>query len=227
LVATQSLRPKAAWQTWTLKVTTTLVLALALSVALPWLFRFVDADRVLFTDIGGTIHQGSWSDRHPAVWWFGLEREYFAGVVLTTVAAMYVSSLNSNSLWALLACFPTGAAIAALFGSIVVPMRFWLIRQLFSGLQTLVTPAMIGNYRDPGWRIYFARYRTLQGVEQYSMIILTIGLSGVLLYLASRNHRSLERGRVVVIRQIGVIALYVAVATFLFVAAGRLVWWLG
>jgi len=227
VLPSQALQPKAAWRPWAVKVTITLGLALALSVALPWLFRFVDADRVLFTDIGGTLHQGSWSDRHPADWWFGLELAYFAGVVLTTIAALYVSSLNSNSLWALLACFPTGAAIAALFGSIVVPMRFWLIRLYFSGIETLVTPAMRTNYRDPGWRIYFAKLRSLDTVERDLLIILTIGLSLLLLYLASRNHRSLERGRAVVIRQIGVIALYLAVATALFAAAGRVAWWLG
>jgi hypothetical protein len=220
ILATQALQPKAAWKTWTVKVMVTLSLALALSMALPWLFTLVDADVVRVYG-----RPRSW-DYHPAAWWFGLERAYFASVVLTTIAALYVSSLSSNSLWALLACFPTGAACAAFAGAVLIPVQQWVVERYMDRVYTLFTPAMRASYQDPGWQVLRARMDVLRTFEQYTSVTFVAGLSLLLLYLASRNHRSLERGLAVVSRQIGTIALYLAAATALFVAVGRIAWWL-
>ena len=83
------------------------------------------------------------------------------------------------------------------------------------------------HYRDPALQIYFAKLRVFDAVERDFLIILAIGLSLSLLSLASRNHRSLERGGTLVIRQMGTIGLYLAAAAALFAGTGRLVWWLG
>ena len=220
ILATQALQPKAAWKTWTVKVTVTLGLALALSVALPWLFRLVDADAVV-------VRVGSWYEIHPAVSWFGLERAYFAGVVLTTIAALYVSSLSSNSLWALLACFPTGVACVAFAGTVLTPVERWVAGTYMDAVRGLITPAMrVASYQDPRWQLIRAKLGVFRTFEQYTSVAIVLGLSLLLLYLASRNHHSLERGRAVIIRQVGTIALYLVAATALFVAAGRIAWWL-
>jgi hypothetical protein len=217
ILAAQALQPKAAWKTWAVKVTMTLGLALVLAVALPWLFRLVDADAV-------HVRVGGYAEVHPALWWFGLERAYFAGVVLTTIAALYVSSLSSNSLWALLACFPTGVACVAFAGTVLTPVRRWVFGTYMYAVWDLMTPAMRAS--DQGYQVYRARLDVFRAVEQYTSVTLVLGLSLLLLYLASRNHHSLERGRAVMIRQVGTIAIYLVAATALYVAAGRIAWWL-
>jgi hypothetical protein len=217
ILATQALQPKAAWKTWTVKVTMTLGLALALSLALPWLFRLIDADAV-------HVRVGGYSEVHPALWWFGLERAYFAAVVLTTVAALYVSSVSSNSLWALLACFPTGVACAAFASTVLLPVQRWVFVTYMRAMWESMTLAARTSHM--GYEIYRARVGAFRAVEQYTSVTFVLGLSLLLLYLASRNHHSLERGRAVIIRQAGAIALYLLAGTALFVAAGRIAWWL-
>ena len=210
VLAAQTLHPRAAWQQWFLKVSITLSLVMVLAVAFPWLFRLLEADKIFIRTEHGSAIFGT-AD------WFGLESEYFFGVALTCVAALYVSSLSSNSLWALLSCLPTagvGLAMMAAAQPIILVLRraVWM------------TPAMAGNLEDPGWITLRIDLHRLQAVQDYLTIILTATFSLLVLYLAHRNHRTLERGASRIAIQAGMMAAGLVVAIAAYFGASHLAW---
>jgi hypothetical protein len=56
------------------------------------------------------------------------------------------------------------------------------------------------------------------------MQVLAAGLGIVTLILAARNHRSLDRGHRTVMRQVGVLLLYVVVAAVVYVTIRKIGW---
>jgi hypothetical protein len=216
VLAAQALHPRAAWQQWFLKVGVTLSVVLLLATALPWLFNQLHADVLVVR----RPHGLSVSGRSSA--WFGLESEYFFGVALACLAALYVSSLSSNSLWALLACLPaTGVVMAVMVAA--QPIVFSLRRAAEANIYS-ITPAMQENYRDPGWRGYFNELHRFRGVQDYVTIVLTVGFTLLVLYLAHRNHRTLERGTRRIAIQAGMMAAGLVVATAAYFGASHLAW---
>ena len=216
VLAAQTLQPRAAWQQWLIKVSVTLSVVMMLTVALPWLFTLVDADRLV------NRTPDSISITAPAIDWFGIESEYFVGVALGCVAALYVSSLSSNSLWALLACMPTGGvimAVAVASQSIVLAQRRALWAKMYA-----ISPAMEQDRHDPGWRIFMENLHRFRIFQDYLTIILTAGFVFFVLYLAHRNHRTLERGARRVVIQSGLIAAILVAATATYFGVSHLAW---
>lgn len=216
VLAAQALHPRAAWQQWFLKVGVTLSVVLLLATALPWLFNQLHADVLVVR----RPHGLSVSGRSSA--WFGLESEYFFGVALACLAALYVSSLSSNSLWALLACLPATGVVMAVMAA-AQPM-VWSLRRAAEANIYSITPAMQENYRDPGWRGYFNELHRFRDVQDYVTIILTVGVTLLVLYLGHRNHRTLERGARRIAIQAGLIAASLVVAVATYFGASHLVW---
>jgi len=215
VLAAQTLHPRAAWQQWVVKVSVTLSLVMVLAIALPWLFRLVDADRIFIRTEHGSAMFGT-AD------WFGLESEYFFGVALACLAALYVSSLSSNSLWALLACLPATGVILAVAAA-VEPFMFFFRRAVWERMYR-ITPAMRESYHDPGWRAYFDDLHRFRDLQNDLTIILAVGLALFVLYLAQRNHRTLERGARPIAIQAGLIVGSLVVATATYIGASHLAW---
>jgi hypothetical protein len=217
VLAAQTLQPRSAWLQWFLKVSVTLSLVLVLAVALPWLFTLIDADREVIRTPSGGI-----SVLHPAGNWFDIESEYFFGVALACLAALYVSSVSSNSLWGLLACLPVAAVCLAgmvVLEPVVLPLRralwFWVYA---------ITPAMESNLEDPAWRPFMRKTHLFQTVEGYLTIVMVGSFTIFVLYLAHRNHRTLERGARRIAIQAGIIAASLVVAVAAYFGASDLAW---
>jgi hypothetical protein len=216
ILAAQSLHPRAAWQQWFLKVSVTLSVVLVLATALPWLFNLVDADKYFVRTGQSTRYVAPVDD------WFGLESEYFAGIALACLAAVYVSSLSSNSLWALLSCLPTAGVILAVIVAvdpILRPLRRTLWRTVY-----FVPDLMEKGWRDPGWRVFEGNLRLFQGVQDYLIIILGLSFTLFVLYLAHRNHRTLEHGTRRIAIQAAMLAASLVVAIATYFGASHLAW---
>jgi hypothetical protein len=219
VLAAQTLHPRAAWQQWFLKVSVTLSIVLVLAIALPWLFRLIDADKLVIRTPHGLHITGPASD------WFGLESEYFVGVALACLAALYVSSLSANSLWALLACLPVAGVVLAVMAALQ-PALLSIRRDLYVKLYASVTPAMRESYRGEteAWRAFWTDMRLFRAVEDYLTIILTASFTIFVLYLAHRNHRTLERGTRRIAIQAGMMAASLVLATAAYFGASHLAW---
>ena len=217
VIAAQALRPKPAWQPWVIKVLVTVGLALTLSVVLPWLFRFVDADSTTY------VTEYSRNSLHPARNWFGLESEYFVGVVVAAAGALYVSTLSSNSLWALLACLPTAGGV--LLGAMAVEPVIQALRQAYwAQVNSAITPEMLRHPRDASWRVYLENISRIENVQVYLSLGLIVSFSLFVLYLAHRNHRTLERGTSRIALQAGLMWVFGVVATATYFGVSQLAW---
>jgi len=216
VLAAQALQPRAAWQQWIVKVSVLLSVVLLLTIALPWLFKQVDADRIINRTPQSILTVASARD------WFGLEFEYFAGVALASLAALYVSSVSTNSLWALLSCVPATGVILAVT-AFLQPTLFSLRRAMWRKMYA-ITPAMRENYRDPGWPPFLERVHLFQSVQDYLAVIVAGLFSLFVLYLAYRNHRTLERGSRRIVMQAGMMTASLVVALAMYVGACHLVW---
>ena len=87
-----------------------------------------------------------------------------------------------------------------------------------------MTPAMAGNLEDPGWITLRIDLHRLQAVQDYLTIILTATFSLLVLYLAHRNHRTLERGASRIAIQAGMMAAGLVVAIAAYFGASHLAW---
>ena len=216
VLAAQTLQPRAAWQQWVLKVGVTLSVVMVLAIALPWLFKLLDADRIWVR----TPHSSLMMTRTGN--WFGIESEYFAGVALACLAAMYVSSLSSNSLWALLSCMPAAGVImvvTAFLQPSLLNFRRAMWRKMYA-----ITPAMQESFRDPGWKTFSTNLRIFETVQNNILAVVTGFFTLLVLYLAYRNHKTLERGARRIGIQAGMMAAGLAVAIATYVGACHLAW---
>ena len=199
----EALHPVASSRRWAIKSGVTISLAVVLAIGLP---------------------RGLMVGHRPAEA-LVVEQEYVAGTILTAVAALYVSSLSSNSLWALLACFPAlGGALAIYVTVMHDAIVNW--RAHFSWWGTYqnvnVTPAMRASYRDPGWAALGQSIRAVRAIEDYALVAAVAGLILLVLYLARRNHDSLDTSRRVVIRQFMAMAAAAVGVVLIVVAASHL-----
>jgi hypothetical protein len=197
-LAPQLLLPQAAWRQFGLKVVVTAGLASALAIGVPLLLSLI---------------------LRPADPFF-IEYEFIAGILTVVCAAIYVSSLCANSLWALLASFPA-LAFAGGFGLATmqtVHLTYWRWwppdeRRFLAVLEAAHAagrwPAVL---KQMDWISWFQRQET---------VVVGALVCIVALYFAARNHRSLDRNARIVIRQVLTMALLAVGTTAAYFAACR------
>jgi hypothetical protein len=185
----QVLLPIAAWKGWLVKTGTVFTLAFAFGIGLPLM--------LIYLEPGGARYRGA----------FDMWRQTSLTIVLLTTASLYVSTLSTSGLKALVASFPAVFAAGVLARS---TMRFvgWTLSRLVL---------------DPGPRLSAGGSRMLSAAA-YELILLALagGLITVLLVLGFRNHRSGDRGHGRVVRQVAWIAACLAAAVAVW--AGVLIW---
>ena len=186
----QILLPVAAWQQWLVKAGTVLALAFAFGIGLPALLIYIDPSAIEFRDA-------------LAVW-----RQTAVMIVLLTTGSLYVSSLSTSGLRALVVSFPT------LFGTAV----------LFTWTMNFVWWTFARLVLDPaGPRLSVRGQRSLPAAA-YEAIVLALvgGFVLLLIVLAFQNHRSTDRRLKRVLPQIACIAAFLAAGVMVW--AGVLVW---
>jgi hypothetical protein len=161
----QSLMPMAAWKQWAVKAAVAIVLALALGIGIP----------LAFSAVAPVLPQ-------PSRAWDGM----VATVLLLTTFSLYVSSLSTAGVRALL------VTLAALMA--IVAFTQWLTSHVFLGLYRL-------RY-EPGFLRLFPPW-------VYMWLVCGM-LCGILILLGYRNHRSGERPWQRVLAQIALLAAILA-----------------
>ena len=166
----QILMPRAASRQWLVKAGVSLGLTAGLTVGLPVLLMFIQlpADPI------------------------GIEEEFVLGVLLATCGAIYVSSLSSNSLWALLAALPAIGLALALTGGLTTP----IIRGVRSWIPVdhrRVGEVLRAEFGTDAWQARSEQLAWLRWLERDALIWVTGGVALLTLYFAARNHRSLDR----------------------------------
>ena len=138
----------ASWQQWVVKATTAIFLAVLLGIAWPTLLAY--------------LHRSS-DDIRPNGWYAG-------AVMALTAFSLYVSSLSSRGVTALLLSIP----------------GIWLVVTLLGVLAAQIDRAL---YMWSGRPIGAAT-----GSAAYLALWLAAGFFALVLYFAMLNHRSSERG---------------------------------
>ena len=210
-LAGQVLQPRDMRVQWAIKVMVTIGLTLALAFGLPALLMVA----------------------HKPVETFRMESDFVLGISLVCTAAMYVSSISSNTLWALLGCFPV-LGIAALVGGWGYTFLRSMVRQWFlgPGIDSIYLNFPL-LFKDMAVRkAYFGprevAYRDITFSLSVIQMGLILGFGLLVLYLAARNHRMLDRAATTVGRQILTVLVYAAAATTAYLAIARMAWsWLG
>jgi hypothetical protein len=211
-LAAQVLLPRNMRLQWAIKVTITIGIALVLTIGLPAILmathRPVDA-----------FHN------------FRYNLDLSVGLAMMCAAAMYISSLSANSLWALLGCFPVlgAAAIAGSAGRQLIYRLIWewfpLPRQFSEPWRTLNKALMAKESWVKGWMQ--ARNAAVQDM-QFSLEIvqnsLIVGFGLLILYFAARNHRSIDRNFRTVGFQVLLLLLFTTVAAAGFYALSTFAW---
>lgn len=201
-LAGQILQPRNIRVQWAIKVVVTIGLALALAFGLPYVLMQID---------------------HPANA-FKIETDFMVGVAMLTAAAMYVSSLSSNPLWALLACFPAigAATVIGGYGRKIV----W----------STVSEWFFVPWDQRPWRVilrikeksYWAARHAAQEDVRWSVAVIEMSLivafALLVLYFASRNHRMLDRNPRTLGRQLLVLGAFAAAAFVLYRAIVESAW---
>ena len=106
------------------------------------------------------------------------------------------------------------------------PFMMRIRRDLSLRVWAEVTPAMRKDFQSEGeaWRAFSTDMRLLQDVQDYLSIILTVSFTLFVLYLAHRNHRTLERGTRRIATQVVMLAAGLVVATATYFGASHLAW---
>ncbi len=179
----QLLQPTPAWQQWMVKVGVSLGLALVLSVGLP----------VLLIQL--TPH-----DSFRAIRMSG---HLTVLVVLLTASSMYISSLCSNGVRAMVLSLPIGLAVAYFMQTVSVALG-WVTRVLAGPwMADIVTGAVAPPSVDPADIMIFA-------ARAFSLT-----LAPLLLWFGFVNHTSSERTVRRVCQQVASIALVIVAGMIL------------
>ena len=198
-LASQVLLPRAAWRQWAIKVGVTLGLTAVLAIGLPALLQ--------------TIHR--------PVDAFRIEDEFVIGVLLTTCAAMYVSSLSSNSLWALLASLPAlGLGLVVTLGLLTPAFR--TVRTWIPVDHRRISEILRAEFQSDAWQARAAQLQWFRWLEGEAILWVTGGVALLTLYFAARNHRSLERSVRTIATQVTTLLLMFWTATIACFAIARL-----
>jgi hypothetical protein len=182
----QVLMPVSAWKQWTVKGFVVCGLSLLLGFALPWA---LDSTVSLPSDVGSFRDAGS---AMPLV------------LIGLAIASLYVSSVSSGGLRALVASLAAAAPVVALGGGLV-----WL----FGRTWTAAVPML----RESGWYRSSA-FRSVQGLVHLRSsgqiaVIVAIAAAVALLWLALANHASGDRNLKRVWRQLGWVGAWAVVFT--------------
>jgi len=185
----QTLLPFAAWKQWIIKAGIVVALALTLAWVLPALLEMIAAE------------PGVRDRSFPAI-----------AVLLLCAAALYVSSLSTSGVRAFLASFPVIAGAMLLAGVATVPLVArapraavrWLAQALQPVLQATLGPI---DQKSEFWgRMYIRMYDTFEGAW--------VGFALLLVVFAFTNHRSVDRSRRRVVRQVMWLGVYAVGAVF-------------
>ena len=198
-LASQVLMPQAAWRQWVVKAGVTLGLAVVLAVGLPWLLM--------------SVHRPA--DPFP------IKDELVAAILLATSAAMYVSSLSSNSLWALLASFPAIVLTLLLTNGQLRPVRLAIYRWLPVDQQR-IGAILKAEWRTDAWPARREQLERIWWLESDALAWVIAGVALLTLYFAARNHRSLERSVRTIATQVTALLLVFWTATIACVAAAQI-----
>jgi len=175
----QLLLPMPASRQWLIKIGAVIALSLVLAILLP----------------AGLAAALTTSHITRSI----LQMLFFSKFVLvllgTTVVSLYVSTLCSSGIWALMISVPTALAAAAA----VVPLGDQLQHYLYS----------LGG--RPDWRL----------IERLTLL-LTLALFGIVLRLAFVNHRSADRSAARTVSQIAIAAGSVGLAAAILAVTGSL-----
>jgi hypothetical protein len=183
-LAWQTLLPMAASKQWAVKVATALGLALLLAIGLPWVLAHLNS----VTDI-------------DVPWQFSIV------VIVLTAVTIYVSSLCTGGLWALLMSLPAIFGGVLLFRLVVFSLSGVIDRTVSSVARTVAFHGF-GLSRGAQWLF----------ITTLELSLLT-GLVALLLRFALSNHRSTDRAASRVWMQVIWMAGCAAVALILLVAA--------
>jgi len=182
----QVLMPISAWKQWTVKGFVVCGLSLLLGFALPWA---LDSTVLLPSDVGSFRDAGS---AMPLA------------LIGLAIASLYVSSVSSGGLRALVASLAAAAPVMALGGGLI-----WL----FGRTWTAAVPML----RESGWYRSSA-FRSVQGLVHLRSsgqiaVIVAIAVAIALLWFALANHASADRNLKRVWRQIGWVGALAVVFT--------------
>lgn len=154
------LLPMAAWKQWSIKTSVVVASTVTLTMGVPALLS------LLFS-----VHQ-DW------------DMEAVPAVVGLSIAALYVSSLNTTGLRALMVAFPVIAAGVFIGGSFLRSI-WWLSARSLQPIAEQITPFAFTARDYP--RVL------LSWLEFLSTALLVVGLYWLLLRFGSANHRSGNR----------------------------------
>jgi hypothetical protein len=202
VLAPNALLPQAAWRQWLIKVVVTMTLVVGLAAGLPMLLMLI----------------------HRPVDPFSIETEFVVGILLLTSAALYISSLSSNSLLALLVALPA-IWLAVILGTTLLdslsrPLSDWLgadaERRRVSGMR--LAPG------TTDWSPIRRQIFTVIRIEITAYQLLTAGLGVLALFFGGQNHKSLDRTVRTIARQVMTLLLYVCAAVVILVAIQKIAW---
>jgi len=198
-LAGQILQPRSRHLQWAIKSVMTIGIALLLAFGLPALLMAI----------------------HRPVDTFRAPTDFMLAVGVLCAAAMWVSSISGNTLWALLTSFPV-VALAGMGGSFgYIALR---------GRVSEWIPSLAINAQR--WRAmahdpeFLAAHRAGHAHLDTSLLILRMGLivifGWLVLSFASRNHHLLDRRPRTIGKQILITLLLAAAATTAYLVASRI-----
>jgi len=205
-LAGQILQPADMRVQWAVKVVVTLGIALLLAFGLPVLLMAI----------------------HRPADTFVVESDFMIGIGILCAAAIWVSSVSHNGLWALLGTVPI-IALAGMIGAVGfqflrIRVGAWMPIERSDPVRTRLlmrsffAPHEVQAWLSPFWQASTDMQHSLR-IVQTSLIV---GFGVLVLSLAARNHRRLDRSILRVISQMLILALFAAAATAGFLALSAL-----
>jgi hypothetical protein len=184
-LAAQLLQPIAVWKQWAVKVGTVVGLSLLLAIALPLL-----VSALIETPDTRLVSAAPHGVRH-------LQRALVPMIVLTS-ASLYVSSLSSSGIRAMIASIP--AIVAGGLVSMVASSS------LMSATLRAVRDDVVGSPQAE--RV--AAYRTIQSMTDAGLLVSLVLFAATAFWLGYANHRRLDRSPSTLLVQVVILAAVVA-----------------
>ena len=210
----QILQPMTFWKQWGIKVVTAVALAMTLAILVPYAIQQLSP--VLGIESIRRLRPGRLMG---SVWYISSINRTWMVVPLCTCCALYVSSLCTSALRALLLTFP--------FVTIMNMGVNWMwlgANHIFSTFLDIQSISRTVAY-DRNSKFTGMDWRWLRETDFWIPITLAFGFIVLLLAFAARNHRSAEHGWTLARRQMGWIVAYAAVAAFLLGAVPLIAFW--
>lgn len=180
------LLPVAAWKQWTLKAAISVAIAVGLAIGLPLFLGFVS----------------------PSPDDLSFDWEQLLPVIVLALTGLYVSSMSSTGLRALLAVFPVVGT-----GSLVLAMILQPLEGIARGMRGLGVAAVAPGTID---RLTYVQLMTTL------FILVVAGLAALLFVFGFRNYRFGGRGREQIGRQFAWLMAYMVAGALTLAAVGAL-----